>query len=356
MPVVMCFNPSKGYKKLSDFVAWAKANPGAVNYASAGAGNSSHLNGERFRTAAGFQAVHLPFKGAPEAMTEVLAGRADFYFSPLVNALPFLKDGKLQALAVSGSARASALPDVPTTVEAGYPNSEVQFLGRHIRAGKGAGRHPRQALRGDRQGAGAPGSTRQAQEPGRGSDADHLGAVRSPGEAGDRDQYRAGEDGRDQGELSEPSRTAIWSRRRVVTGAGLAVACAVLPARARTETAAADEFTVLRARTGSAALRGEGQPSTSIWGYQGMVPGPTLRVKRGEEVRVRLVNELREPTIVHWHGVRLPNAMDGVPHLTQHPIEPGASFDYRFRAPDAGTFWYHTLSHPSSWNVDFPAC
>jgi tripartite-type tricarboxylate transporter receptor subunit TctC len=127
MPVVMCFNPSKGYKKLSDFVAAAKAKPGSVNYASAGAGNSSHLNGERFRLAAGFEAVHLPFKGAPEAMTEVIAGRADFYFSPLVNALPLLKEGRLQALAVSGSSRASALPDVPTTVEAGYPNSEYNF-------------------------------------------------------------------------------------------------------------------------------------------------------------------------------------------------------------------------------------
>ena len=105
----------------------AKAKPGSVNYASAGAGNSSHLNGERFRLAAGFEAVHLPFKGAPEAMTEVLAGRADFYFAPLVNALPLLKDGQLQALAVSGSARASTLPDVPTTVEAGYPNSEYNF-------------------------------------------------------------------------------------------------------------------------------------------------------------------------------------------------------------------------------------
>jgi tripartite-type tricarboxylate transporter receptor subunit TctC len=127
MPVVMCFNPSKGYGKLSDFVAWAKANPGAANYASAGAGNSSHLNGERFRLAAGFQAVHLPFKGAPEALTEVMAGRADFYFAPLINALPLLKDNKLQALAVSGSSRASALPNVPTTVEAGYPNSEYNF-------------------------------------------------------------------------------------------------------------------------------------------------------------------------------------------------------------------------------------
>jgi tripartite-type tricarboxylate transporter receptor subunit TctC len=127
MPVVMVFNPSKGYKKLSDFVAAAKAKPGSVNYASAGAGNSSHLNGERFRLAAGFEAVHLPFKGAPEAMTEVIAGRADFYFAPLVNALPLLRDGQVQALAVSGSSRASALPDVPTTVEAGYPNSEYNF-------------------------------------------------------------------------------------------------------------------------------------------------------------------------------------------------------------------------------------
>jgi tripartite-type tricarboxylate transporter receptor subunit TctC len=127
MPVVMIFNPARGYKKLSDFVAYAKANPGKINYSSAGAGNSSHLNGERFRLAAGFEAVHLPFKGAPEATTEVIAGRADFYFSPLVNALPLIREGTVQALAVSGSARASALPDVPTTVEAGYPNSEYNF-------------------------------------------------------------------------------------------------------------------------------------------------------------------------------------------------------------------------------------
>jgi tripartite-type tricarboxylate transporter receptor subunit TctC len=127
MPVVMVVNPSKGYKTLADFVAAAQAKPGSVNYASAGAGNSSHLNGERFRRAAGFEAVHLPFKGAPEALTEVIAGRADFYFSPLINALPLIKDGQLQPLAVSGSSRASALPQVPTTMEAGYPNSEYNF-------------------------------------------------------------------------------------------------------------------------------------------------------------------------------------------------------------------------------------
>ncbi len=121
MPVVIVFNSKKGYKQLKDFVDWAKANPGKANYSSAGAGNSSHLNGELFRLAAGFQAVHLPFKGAPEAMTEVIAGRSDYYFSPLVNALPLMKDGQLQALAVSNSSRASALPDIPTIAQTGYP-------------------------------------------------------------------------------------------------------------------------------------------------------------------------------------------------------------------------------------------
>lgn len=127
MPVVMVVLPSKGYRDLHDFVERAKAHPGTVNFSSAGAGNSSHLNGERFRLAAGFDAVHLPFKGSPEALTEVLAGRSDFYFSPLTTALPFILDGQIQALAVSGLQRASALPDIPTTVQAGYPNSEYTF-------------------------------------------------------------------------------------------------------------------------------------------------------------------------------------------------------------------------------------
>ena len=77
------------------------------------------------------------------------------------------------------------------------------------------------------------------------------------------------------------------------------------------------------------------------WGFDGTLPGPTLRVKRGEELRARLINELTEATSIHWHGVRVPNAMDGVPGLTQPAVAPGASFDYRFRPPDAGTFWYH---------------
>jgi tripartite-type tricarboxylate transporter receptor subunit TctC len=127
IPTVLVVSASKGYKSLADFVAAAKAKPGAMNYSSAGAGNFSHFATEVFRRAAGFEAVHVPNKGAPEALTEVLTERVDFFFSPLILALPFLKEGKLQALAVSGSQRAVALPEVPTTVEAGYPDSEYNF-------------------------------------------------------------------------------------------------------------------------------------------------------------------------------------------------------------------------------------
>ena len=86
---------------------------------------------------------------------------------------------------------------------------------------------------------------------------------------------------------------------------------------------------------------GERTSTGSILGYDGITPGPILRAKRGDELRVRLVNDLAESTSVHWHGIRLVNAMDGVAPLTQPPVAPGASFEYRFRPPDAGTFWYH---------------
>lgn len=128
------------------------------------------------------------------------------------------------------------------------------------------------------------------------------------------------------------------SRRRLLAGAGAAAICWTLPTCPRAETGA-DGVVVLRARF--APSRGGGQ--APLWGYDGSVPGPTLRAKRGDELRLRLVNELAEPTTIHWHGVRLPNAMDGVPQLTQPPIAPGASFDCRFRPPDAGTFWYHAF-------------
>jgi tripartite-type tricarboxylate transporter receptor subunit TctC len=126
-PLVMVVLSSKGYRNVAHFIAEAKAQRGAMNYSSGGSGSITHLAMEAFRIAAGFEAVHVPFRGAPEALTEVLSGRADFYFSPLTAVLPFLKDGKLTALAVSGSNRASALPDVPTLAEAGYPEATYNF-------------------------------------------------------------------------------------------------------------------------------------------------------------------------------------------------------------------------------------
>jgi FtsP/CotA-like multicopper oxidase with cupredoxin domain len=111
-----------------------------------------------------------------------------------------------------------------------------------------------------------------------------------------------------------------------------------------------DDARILRARPGETRLRGSREAPTAIWGYEGIVPGPLLRVRQAEELRVRLVNELKQPTVIHWHGLRLPNAMDGVPHLTQMPIAPGASFDYSFVAPDAGTFWYHSHFQSSEQN------
>ena len=199
MPVVILFNPSKGYKKLSDFVAWAKANPGKANYSSAGAGNSSHLNGELFRLAGGFDAVHLPFKGAPEAMTEVIAGRSDFYFSPLVNALPLMKDGQLQALAVSNSSRASALPDVPTVAEAGYPNSEYNFWAGVFVPAKTPASIKEKLYAEIKTGARSAECPRQAEEPRRRSAAVDLGAVRRPGPQGDRDQHQGRQGRQHQG-------------------------------------------------------------------------------------------------------------------------------------------------------------
>lgn len=78
-----------------------------------------------------------------------------------------------------------------------------------------------------------------------------------------------------------------------------------------------------------------------VWAYNGQVPGPTIRIRLGETLRARFVNRLPEPSTIHWHGVRVPNGMDGVPHLTQPPVDPGATFTYEFTPKDAGTFWFH---------------
>lgn len=127
IPNVVVVNSAKGWKTLKDLVDAAKAKPGTLNYASAGAGSATHLTAERFRLSAGFQAAHVPFKGSSDALTEVIANRMDFYCSPINAAIELIKDGRITALAVSSAQRASALPNVPTTVEAGFPNSGYEF-------------------------------------------------------------------------------------------------------------------------------------------------------------------------------------------------------------------------------------
>ena len=84
-----------------------------------------------------------------------------------------------------------------------------------------------------------------------------------------------------------------------------------------------------------------------VWSYNAQVPGPTIRVRVGQPLRVDVSNHLSQPTTIHWHGVRVPNAMDGVPRVTQAAIAPGASFSYRFVPKDAGTFWYHSHENGS---------
>jgi len=127
IPNVLVVAPSKNIRTLQDLVAAARAKPDSMNYASGGVGTPTHLAAERLRIGAAFQAQHVPFKGQPEAMTEVMTGRVDFYFCPVFPALPLIQEGKLIPLAVSGAKRVSSLPHVPTTQEAGFANSDYSF-------------------------------------------------------------------------------------------------------------------------------------------------------------------------------------------------------------------------------------
>ena len=131
---------------------------------------------------------------------------------------------------------------------------------------------------------------------------------------------------------------AVSRRALLRTGAGLVLSSSAIPWSAQANPNPEYRITPKAGRT---SLVGEGHPDTSVWAYDGKVPGPILRARQGEPLRIVVDNRLSEATTVHWHGVRLPIAMDGVPGLSQPPIKPGESFTYEFTPPDAGTFWYH---------------
>ncbi len=126
-PNVLVISPSKNIKTLGELLAAARAKPGAMNFASAGQGSATHLNAEKFKLAAKIDAMNVPFKGSAEAVTEIMAGRVDYYFSPIAPVIGQIRNGQLLALAVGSPRRASALPQVPTTAEAGVPGSEFNF-------------------------------------------------------------------------------------------------------------------------------------------------------------------------------------------------------------------------------------
>ena len=130
------------------------------------------------------------------------------------------------------------------------------------------------------------------------------------------------------------------SRRQILRG-GLGGALAVPLAVALPKTLDARPSLRLRPRPAEVSLYGDAYPATRVWSYGASLPGPLIRAKQGERVRIDVQNELPVATTVHWHGLRVPNAMDGVPELTQDPIQPGSDFTYEFDLPDAGTYWYH---------------
>jgi tripartite-type tricarboxylate transporter receptor subunit TctC len=128
-PSVLITSPAKGYKSVAELVAAAKAKPGDLNFASAGVGAASHIAGEKFRLATGLNVQHVPYRGPNEAFTDVLGGRIDYYFLPIAPAIPMITQGKVTALAVSTPKRVALLPDVPSIVEAGYPDATYLFWG-----------------------------------------------------------------------------------------------------------------------------------------------------------------------------------------------------------------------------------
>jgi tripartite-type tricarboxylate transporter receptor subunit TctC len=126
-PNVLVVAPSSGIKSVQELIAQAKKKPGDINFASAGSGSGTHINAEKFKLATGIDVVHIPYKGTPEALTDTMAGRVTYYFSPISAALPHVKEGKLIALAVSSLQRSSVLKDVPTLAESGVPGFEYNL-------------------------------------------------------------------------------------------------------------------------------------------------------------------------------------------------------------------------------------
>jgi tripartite-type tricarboxylate transporter receptor subunit TctC len=131
VPLVMEVNPSFPARTIPEFIAYAKANPGKINMASGGNGNSTHVTGELFKMMAGVNLVHVPYRGSPPALTDLLAGQVQVMFDVMSSSLPYIRSGRLHALGVTTATRSPVLPDVPTIGEfvPGYEASAIGGLG-----------------------------------------------------------------------------------------------------------------------------------------------------------------------------------------------------------------------------------
>jgi tripartite-type tricarboxylate transporter receptor subunit TctC len=127
VPNVLIATPSLGLKNVTDLIKLAKSKPGQMNYGSAGVGSGTHMNGEEFKLAAGIDVVHVPYKGTPEAITNVISGAVQYFFAPITAAVPMVKSGKVTGLAVTTKARSPVLPEVPTVAESGLPGFEFNL-------------------------------------------------------------------------------------------------------------------------------------------------------------------------------------------------------------------------------------
>ncbi|MDB5809390.1 MAG: LacI family transcriptional regulator [Betaproteobacteria bacterium] len=124
-PNLLVANPGLPFKSVPELVTYAKSRPGNLNFASAGTGTSTHLAGELFKSVAGIDVVHVPYKGGAAAMTDIIAGQVAYYFGTMPSSLPLARAGKLRALGVTSLQRSPAAPDVPTIAESGYPKFET---------------------------------------------------------------------------------------------------------------------------------------------------------------------------------------------------------------------------------------
>ncbi|MEG3618711.1 multicopper oxidase family protein [Magnetovibrio sp. PR-2] len=136
------------------------------------------------------------------------------------------------------------------------------------------------------------------------------------------------------------NKSNLYSRRQILAGGSALAFAGTMPSLSLAAQKPQHDF-LLKAEASTTQILPSNWSQTPLWTYSGKCPGPVIRAKQGERVRILVENNLDEATTVHWHGLRVPNAMDGVPHVTQAPIEPGQNYHYDFKLEDAGTYWYH---------------